>query len=185
MERLLDTIHLVTSRMTDTSAPYRPWLLGLYPVAILLIVQPIAETLAAAWPLRMSEVGWRFGVTGSFELLVGTFVVGIGLLVLAAWLLGHRIVLRAVSVSALVIACLMVLGAASFTLDVVQLRRMVRPDLLGGFQLAAGKAAVSALLAIIALAVLGYRGIVASRAPQNERAPRKRTAREGLIVGQR
>jgi len=77
-----------------------------------------------------------------------------------------------------------VLGTASFMLDYVQLRRMIRPDVKGGFDLAALKAAASALLAILALTFVGIGGIRASRLPADKRAPRRRETGEGLIVGQ-
>jgi chromate transport protein ChrA len=167
---------------SDTSI--RPWLRGLYPLGALLIAQPVLEVVAAAWPLRFGEVGWRFGVTGSFLLLVGTFVVGIGVIVLAAWLLGHRIALRVTGIVSLVIAVCMVLAAASFALDYVQLRRLVRPDLTGRFNVTGLRAGVSMLLAIIALSVLGWSGIRASRPLDAKgRTARRTRAGQGLIVG--
>ncbi len=169
--------------MALTPIPARPWLRGLYALGALLIVQPLAEVIAAAWPLRFSEVGWRFGVTGSFQLLISTFVVGLGVVVLTAYLLRHRLVLRTTAILALGLAVILVLATASFALDYVQLRRMVRPEIRGGFDLAGAKAGVSSLLSILALAVLGYTGIRASRVAVTGRTQRRAEAGEGLIVG--
>lgn len=169
--------------MTKPNIPARPWLRGLYALGALLIVQPLAEVIAAAWPLRFGEVGWRFGVTGSFQLLVSTFVVGIGVVVVAAYLLHHRIALRAMAVLALVFAVVLVLATSSFALDYVELRRMVRPEILGGFDLAAAKAGISSVLSILALAVLGVAGIRASGVATTGRTQRRTEAGEGLIVG--
>jgi hypothetical protein len=168
--------------MTSTSIPARPWLLGLYGLGALLVVQPPLEVISAAWPLRFGEVGWRFGVIGSFQQLATTFVVGVGLIMLAAYLLRHRLVVRAAAVAALVVVVLFVLGAAGFALDYVQLRRMVRPELVHGFDMTSMRAGVSALLSIVALAVLGYTGMLVSRLPAARRVTR-REAGEGLIVG--
>jgi len=169
--------------MTKPTIYARPWLQGLYGLGALLIIQPLAEVLATAWPLRFGEVGWRFGVTGSFQLLISTFVVGIGVVVLAAYLLRQRMVLRGMAVLALVFAVMLVLATASFALDYVQLRRMVRPEILGGFDLAAAKAGVSSLLSILSLAVLGVAGVRASRVATTSRTQRRAEAGEGLIVG--
>ncbi|HET7603916.1 MAG TPA: hypothetical protein VFK36_12910 [Gemmatimonadales bacterium] len=168
--------------MTSSPAPARPWLLALYGLGALLVVQPPLEVISAAWPLRFGEVGWRFGVIGSFQQLSTTFVVGVGVIMLAAYLLGHRMVVRSAAVTALVVVVLFILAAAGFALDYVQLRRMVRPELVHTFDMTSMRAGVTALLSVIALAVLGYTGILVSRLPAPRRVTR-REAGEGLIVG--
>ncbi len=169
--------------MAQTPIPARPWLRGLYALGALLLLQPPLEVVAAAWPLRLSEVGWRFGFVGGLQHLISTFVVGMALLALAAYLLQHRLVLRGVAIAALLMGVLLILGMASFALDYVQLRRMVRPELVGKFDMAAMRAGISLLLAIVALSVLGYTGMVASRVTDGRRATRRSSAGEGLIVG--
>lgn len=168
--------------MTSSPVPARPWLLGLYGLGALLVAQPLLEVISAAWPLRFGEVGWRFGVIGSFLQLVTTFVVGIAVIMLAAYLLRHRLVVRAVGVAALVAVGLFILAAAGFALDYIQLRRMVRPDLVQSFDMTSMRAGLTTLLSIVALAVLGYTGIMVSRVPAARRVTR-REAGEGLIVG--
>jgi hypothetical protein len=168
--------------MTSSSVSARPWLLGLYGLGALLVVQPPLEVISAAWPLRFGEVGWRFGVIGSFQQLATTFVVGVAVIMLAAYLLGHRVVVRSAAVTALVVVVLFILAAAGFALDYVQLRRMVRPELVHSFDMTSMRAGVTALLSIVALAVLGYTGMVVSRIPAARRVTR-REAGEGLIVG--
>lgn len=170
--------------MTPDALNSRPWVHALYSVALLLLLQPIAETMAVGWPVRLGEVGWRFGVTGSFLTLLGTFAAGLGLASLAAYLLGHRLVLRTIGILAIVLACVITMILASFALDWVQLRRMVRADVKGGFDLAAVKSLVAALLGIIAFAAMGWTGISASRQPGASRQARRRTsAGEGIVIG--
>lgn len=168
--------------MTSSRIPARPWLLGLYALGALLVLQPPVEVISAAWPLRFGEVGWRFGVVGSFQQLATTFVVGVAVIILAAYLLRHRLLLRTAAIVALGVVVLLILGSASFALDYVQLRRMVRPELVHAFDMTSMRAGLSALLSIIALAVLGYTGIMVSRVPAARRVTR-REAGEGLIVG--
>lgn len=174
-----------TMRSAEPTAPIasRPWLRGLYALGLLLMVQPIAETLAAGWPLRFGEVGWRFGVAGSFMTLLGTFVVGLGLIALTSHLLEQRAVLRAAGVVAIALACVLMIVLSELALDWVQLRRIVREDIKGGFDLAATKATISALLGVIALAILGYAGIRGSRLPDHLRTKPVREKGHGLVVG--
>lgn len=163
----------------------RPWLHGLYGLALLLIIQPLAEVLAAGWPFRFGEVGWRFGMAGSFMTLLGTLVVGLGLVAVTAVLLGHRKVLRTTGIVALAIACVLMIVLSELALDWVQLRRLIREDIKGGFDLAAAKATISAVLGIIALAMLGYAGIKGSRIPAHLRSAPAREQGHGLMVGKK
>ncbi len=168
--------------MTSSPVSARPWLLALYALGALLVIQPPLEVISAAWPLRFGEVGWRFGVTGSFQQLVTTFVIGVALIMLAAYLLRHRLVVRAAAIAALVVVVLFILAAAGFALDYVQLRRMVRPELVHSFDMTSMRAGIASLLSIVALSVLGYVGLLVSRIPAARRVTH-REAGEGLIVG--
>lgn len=162
----------------------RPWIYSLYAVAILLVVQPIAEALAFSWPIRFGEVGWRFGMVGSFFTLLGTFIVGVALLLLTGYLLGHRRVVRVGGIAAIVLGAILTVASASFALDWVQLRMIIRTDLKGGFDITAAKAVIGGVLGTTAFVLLGYSAIRASRRPASSREVRKAGRGEGLVVGQ-
>ena len=162
----------------------RPWIYSLYAVAILLVVQPVAEALAFSWPIRFGEVGWRFGMVGSFFTLLGTFIVGVALLLLTGYLLGHRRVVRAGGIASIVLGGILIVASASFALDWVQLRMIIRTDLKGGFDITAAKAVIGGVLGTTACVLLGYAAIRASRRPASAHETRKATRGEGLVVGQ-
>lgn len=162
----------------------RPWVYSLYAVALLLIVQPVAEALAFSWPIRFGEVGWRFGMVGSFFTLLGTFIVGVALLLLTAYLLGHRRVVRVGGIISIVLGALLTVASASFALDWVQLRMIIRTDLKGGFDITAAKAVVGGVLGTTAFVLLGYAAIRASRRQASARDTRKAGRGEGLVIGQ-
>ena len=172
-------------RNAIVSPQLRPWLFGLYALAVLLFLQPFIEAFSATWPPRTGEVGWRFAVTGILYTMLPTVLFALLVAAVAAFFLGHRTGLRVVGVVALVLGVSVLLLTASFALDALQLRRVVRPEAKGGYDLAGIKAVVTALLAIASCAMLG---IGAFRATQRIGAPsvsRKRAPGEGLLVGQR
>lgn len=162
----------------------RPWLLGLYPLALLLFLQPFIEALGATWPVRAAEVWWRFAFTGVFYTMLPTLLVALLIAAGAAYLLRHRVTLRVVGVISIVFSIAIVLLTASFALDAIQMRRLVRPEALGGFDRAAIKALVTAVLASLAGVVLGVGAFRSSRRSAAQALPRRRTAGEGLLVGQ-
>ena len=172
-------------RNAIVSPQLRPWLFGLYALAALLFLQPFIEAFSATWPPRTGEVGWRFAVTGILYTMLPTVLFALLIAAVAAFFLGHRTGLRVVGIVALVLGVVVILLTASFTLDALQLRRIVRPEAKGGYDLAGIKAVVTALLAIASCTALG---IGAFRATQRSGAPtaaRRRAPGEGLLVGQR
>lgn len=162
----------------------RPWLPGLYLLALFLLVQPVLEVLSNTWPPRLNEVGWRFGAAGLGYNLLGTVVIAVLIAAGAAALLGHRRMLRTVSVIGLVLAALLLMSLGGFALDALQLRPQLRIDVKHSFNLAVGRAALAAILAAIALILIGVAGVRASRRPAREAASHPRAAGEGLVVGQ-
>jgi hypothetical protein len=165
-------------------ARYRPWTLGLYPLAGLLFLQPFIEAGAATWPPRLAEVGWRFASVGILYTMLPTLLFSLLIAAIAAFLLEHRTPLRIVGVAALVLAVAIVLLSTGFILDAVQLRRIVRPDARGGYDLTAIKALITAIVAITACAMLGVGAFRATRRLPGQERTRRRTAGEGLLIGQ-
>ncbi len=172
-------------RNAIVSPQLRPWLFGLYALAALLFLQPFIEAFAATWPPRAGEVGWRFAVTGILYTMLPTVLFALLIAAVAAFFLGHRTGLRVVGVVALVLGVVVILLTASFTLDAVQLRRIVRTEARGGYDLAGIKAVVTALLAIASCSALGIGAFRATQRIGPAPVARKRAPGEGLLVGQR
>ncbi len=115
--------------MSGTTSPRVHGVLvaGLYLLAALLIVQPLAEWLAAVWPPRIGQASWRYGALG---ILSGTLLTPMLGLVLAGgvgMVREHSWPVRVLSLLALIIGPLMVLSCVSFALDAVELKTRV-PD---------------------------------------------------------
>ena len=168
-----------------SDSPLRPraWLPAVYLLALVLVVLPFIETIAGGWPPRPGEVSWRFGTVGIFANFLGTLFLGLLIGTVTAHLLGHRILVRALSVVSLFLGLLLILAMAGFALDYLQLRRMVRPELKGKFDVESVKALAATTFAIIAGLWLGIGGLRASRPPERGEVTHRRTKGEGLIVG--
>jgi hypothetical protein len=161
----------------------RAWLPAVYLLALVLVLLPFVETIAGGWPPRPGEVSWRFGTVGIFANFLGTLFLGLLIGAVTAHLLGHRVVVRALSVAAMFMALVLVLAMAGFALDYVQLRRMVRPELKGKFDVESMKATATTLVAIVAGLWLGIGGLRASRPPERGETTHRRVKGEGLVVG--
>jgi hypothetical protein len=160
----------------------RPWIYGLYLLALVLLAQPLIETVAATWPLRPGLVGWRFAFTGIFYTMLPTTMVALLTAAGAAWLLGHRAVLRAVAVLSVLLAGGVILLTVSFGLDALQMRKLVRPEAKAGFDAASLKAVLTAGLAVIGCVTLSVGAFRATRRPAAA-VMRRREAGEGIVVG--
>ena len=167
----------------DTPLRPRTWLPAVYLLALVLMVLPFVETIAGGWPPRPGEVSWRFGTVGIFANFLGTLFLGLLIGAVTAHLLGHRIVVRALGLVSIFLGLMLVLGMAGFALDYLQLRRMVRPELKGKFDVESIKAAITTFFAIAAALVLGIGGLRASRPPERGEVTHRRTKGEGLVVG--
>lgn len=160
----------------------RPWMHGLYLLALVLLAQPLIETAAATWPLRPGLVGWRFAFTGIFYTMLPTTLVALLIGAGTAWLLGHRAVLRTVAVLCVVLGGIIVLLTVSFGLDALQMRKLVRAEAKSGFDAASLKAVLTAGLAIIACLSISIGGFRIARRPAG--APhRRRQPGEGIVIG--
>lgn len=161
----------------------RPWLYGLYLLALVLLLQPLIETVSATWPVRPSLVGWRFAFTGIFYTMLPTTLVALLIAAGAAYLLRHRVVLRIVAILAVLLGGVIVLLTVSFGLDALQMRKLVRPEAKSGFDMASLKALLTAGIAIIGCIALAFGGFRTSRKPLGAEQ-RRRQPGEGLVIGQ-
>ncbi len=158
----------------------RTLLAALYPVLLLLIINPMLEVLANGWPFGFDDTRWRVGFLGA--LLAGLLPVltGLALIALVGGLLGHGGTIRAVAIAAFLCTVVLIAGGMLFGLDALQVRRMVRVDAKSGFDAASFKTLFVTALMIIVSAWLGIRSWAASRGTMGKGGER----RAGLVVGQ-
>lgn len=158
----------------------RTLLAALYPVLLLLILNPLLEVLANNWPLDVGDTRWRVGFLGALLSGLLPVLTGLGLIALVAALLGHAMAIRLVSVAALLAALTLLIGGMLFGLDALQVRRMVRIDAKAGFDAASFKTLFITALMIIVSSWLAIRTWVASKGALTARGEGK----AGLVVGQ-
>ena len=156
-----------------------------YFMGLVLVLFPLAETVLVVLPIRAGEVGWRFGATGLLSRALMTPLLGILLMLAVALLLGHRRVLRVISVfctvGALILAGLVVL----FLLDALQMRVQVRPEAKTSFDLATLSSAFKHVVVVALLAVFARAGWKGSRAMAAKRPPRESRNADLLVSAPR
>jgi cytochrome bd-type quinol oxidase subunit 2 len=162
------------------SAQDRRILGGLYPVALLLILSPLLDLATAVWPVRPTEVSWRFGTFGLITSALITPILGLAVLQgVAAFLEKFRAV-RVVSAVNVLVGVLLV-GTALFLLDAVQLRGTVTEAAKQSYDAAALKALVTALLEVVVVLWIGIVGMRVASADSKRAGSRDRGS--PLVVG--
>ena len=144
--------------MESVSAALRPLAWSCYAIGLLLCLAPLGDLAAGVATIDPGGVPWRFGVSG---LLSGALVLpalGLGLVLLAAVLLGHRGITRLGSTLAAILMIALVVLLVVFLLDTFQLRAQVRQDAKRAFDLAALKASVTLALEAGVFTVLALNG---------------------------
>lgn len=110
----------------------RPVLKGLYPVALVIIANPLIDLVLGAFPPKSGhyDLQWRFGTIG---ILLKSLVVpffGLGIATSIAAFLGQRRTLRAFGAFALLVGVLTLGCVMLFTLDYLQMRNNIVPVLV-------------------------------------------------------
>ena len=150
---------------TQRSADVAPHLTGpAYGVAVLFVVLPIIDTLAQVWPVALGSPSWRYGAVGLGANYLISFVFGMWLLCFLAARQLHRGTLRSLATASGVVAVLLLIAAAGFALDAIQLRPGVprdNPRNLWTFEVGAAKAAFKYVVSGV---VLGWLALSSRRA---------------------
>jgi hypothetical protein len=141
-----------------------------YLVGVSLIFIPIVDLTAHSWPLNPGSAEWRFGAIG---LLSNTFIVpAAGLLIVlgVAVALEHKRLLQLLGWLCALGAVLMGITLGLFTLDAIQTRLGVKPELMTSFVVASITAAGKLMLALVTLLAFAVAGIRTARAATAGRA---------------
>ncbi len=148
----------------------------LYLLALLLVATPLVDVVANVWPLRLGDVGWRYGAVGVSSGYVLTPLLGVALACLLAIALRQRTMLRVLVIVCIVAAIVLVVAALDFGLDAIQVRHNVpaTPALARwSFDVGVAKAVFKHLTAAAALLWLGLatRRVRRAAGASSERAP--------------
>ena len=167
---------------THGSTSPRLLLIAGYTLALVLVFMPILETFAALWPPQPGNTGWRFGATGVFFTFLSMAPLGLLVAIAIASIQRHRIALRALATFSILLAVVIAVLFGSFSLDFIQVRPMIQPRVKGGFDAAAAKATVTAILSLVACMILALAGFRDSRELATIRRPRRAPA-EDVVIG--
>jgi hypothetical protein len=133
---------------------------ALYCTALLFVASPALEVLATSYPFHPGAPAWRLAALGLLAQSLPVPVFGVLLALVAAVLLKQRAAQTAVSLLCGLGAASLLAAFATFALDVLQLRRSVRPSALTGFDMTVSRSAFIMLYCaavLVILAVLGMR----------------------------
>jgi UPF0716 family protein affecting phage T7 exclusion len=146
-------------------------------IAGVLFLFPVLDLAASTLPLRAGEVQWRFGAVGLFSGLLLTPVLAALLLLAAAILAGRRVPQRILAWSCTAFAAALVVVAAGFLLDFLQMHATLRPEMRSAMQramlVAVAKLGLTTLsfgwVAFAAFRISRRRRIKVRREPEGER----------------
>jgi chromate transport protein ChrA len=138
-------------------------------VALLLIAITKMDFLTNVWPLRFGDVQWRYGSVGLLAGFLLTPLLGIVFAMVAAAILEHRVVLRAISILDLATAVVLLLTIPVFALDVLQLRGGVAVEARTMFDMGVVKAVIKHLTIAVAFGWLGWAGLKATKGSGKKR----------------
>ena len=106
--------------------------------AVVLLVE-LLEILALVYPPHTSVASWRFGLLGVTLSRTAVFALADAMLLTAAIGLGHRTMLQTLGILHLVVAIVLLPAMVMYGLDVLVLRRSIRPEVVRGFDLTAAR----------------------------------------------
>ena len=98
-----------------------------YLIMALLVLSPLIELCAAAWPFDARQAGWRLSFAGTAGASLGWPLLGLFLTFLIAVLVADTTALLVVSSFSTLVGVLCFFQAALFALDALEMKTRVRP----------------------------------------------------------
>src|SRR5690606_17216411 len=160
--RLVVCFHIIqfeAVEMVEFLNRQRSLLSAVYPVLLVLAVNPLVQVLVSISPYRLDDVSWRFGATGMLIAAAPGALLALGLMLLLAALLDHRAAARWMGIFAILFAVIVGVAVISFGLDALQVRRMIREDAKPRFDSESLKALLTVVLTAPALLWAGLKAI--------------------------
>jgi hypothetical protein len=150
-----------------------------YLIMALLIVSPLIELCAAAWPFQVHQAAWRLSFVGTAGASLGLPMLGLFFIFLLGVLAADTSALLLVSGASVVAGAFCILEAAIFALDALEMKARVRPGLTERYD------AVSAWWLIklcVAGAILFVLALSAFRAARSARRERKAASEKSATL---
>lgn len=167
----------MASSFDSTNERFEAFAPALFVVGAMLAVLPFTEVMLGVYPFRADNVMWRFGAVGILSSGLGSFPVGVLLLLAGAWLKGSRALMRTVAIISVLFCAILLLLSPLFALDSIQVLNRVKPEEKKRVTITWLLALVKLLTLSAALGTIGYVGFRASKRPPKQPArARERTA---------
>lgn len=149
-----------------------------YLIAGLMFFIPLVEIAVAASPYRLHDPSWRVGLISAAANTSTSILVALLLAYLVGVFAGDRLTIWLIAIASAVMVLLCVGASGAFTLDALQIRAQVRPDLEGRYGLTSGWALAKIFLAALGGAVLSVNAFRNGRSLQRalERRGKKTAA---------
>lgn len=144
----------------------RRYVKALYPVALLLVLVPLADLTLRTFPPQFGTLQWRFATVGLLIGNMGTVMLGLGLIGLVAAIAGQRLPLRILGYVGLVAGVVILAVLVLFVLDAVQMRRLANPNFKRAILMSSVGAMFTGLFGAAAVFSIGRGALLASRAPR-------------------
>ncbi len=150
-----------------------PWLIrGIYLFGFALMLTAVIDLFSTVWPLRPTEMTWRYGFIGLAAGYVQTPTLGLLLIAGAAMWTGNTTLLRLVGVASLVVALLLLVFMGVFVPDVLQIRQLRPPETRSTMLYGAIFQEIKYFVAACVLILLGQGALKTARQGAADRAQR-------------
>jgi hypothetical protein len=133
---------------------YRQLAPGAYLVAFLLIFIPVFDASLSLAPWNLGSSQWRFGAFGLFSNALMLPAAGALIGVATAIAAGHVRMVRGLAILCWFAVAVLVLSTVLFSLDAMQSRRMIRPDMALSYYVASATALGKLVLGLLAFLFL-------------------------------
>ena len=134
---------------------YRQFAPAAYLVGLLLFFIPFVDALTSIMPWHLGVAEWRFAAAG---LVSNAFMIPAGgalILVATALTYSHYRTQLWLGLIAWLMTIIVLLAMLSFSLDAMQTKNMVKPELYKSFKVASVTAEAKLLLAAVSFGLLG------------------------------
>jgi hypothetical protein len=148
-----------------------------YAVAVSMAGYALLDTVVAMWPADAGSAAWRYSAVGMLSRHLASLLVAALLAAGVAALSGHGRMLRVIGYSLCAGAVLLLVAAAGFILDVVQLRTLIDPGARPALVLGSAAALLKLVTTAAIVLLVGFGSLKASRGDRPDGVPgRKQVA---------
>jgi len=143
-----------------------------YSTAVMLVVVPLGEAMAAVMPMAAGSAQWRFGAVGLFSRALLLALAGAVMSAYIASTNEHRRTLRTIAVLSGIASALLLAVAGTFAMDALEMSSRVTGVAQRAFRIASVNALVKLVAVCVVTAMLARSGWKASRSSSRHRHER-------------